>query len=177
MTMMEISEDAVKAEKARDLRSQVAELSDIDQPEVLFRETSPTRKLIRLYSMEDGSPVDVYKYRLDATLAKTVPGTKDPMFTSDPKKAPKWEEGKLKCFLAKGSPEEEMVRQLGLFKSCKAVHIPNEYAREQHALKKHKAEWKAYSDHLAKARYDEDRALQRAQVEAMMALAKEKADK
>jgi hypothetical protein len=166
----EVNAEAMRAEQARDLRKQISDLGGEEAQEVIFKETSPARRKIPLYSMEDGSVVFVYAYRLESTLSKIGADGK-PRFTANPSLAPKWVEGQVKCFLANGSPEKELVRSLGIGKDCPAIHLPNEFAKEQHARKKHKAEWASFEAHKARIRADEDRDLQKQQVAAMMAMA------
>lgn len=175
--LLEVSDEAQRAEQARDLRKQVEALagSDYSEQEIILRETSPARKMVPLYNMEDGSQVMVYRYRLDTYLSRTIPGTNTPMFTSDPSRAPTYLRGNLKCFLAADSPERDILNRIGLGKTCPANHIPNEFAREQHAEKKHKAEWKAYKAYMEREDAQSDRELRRQEVAAMMAMAGQKA--
>lgn len=151
-------------EQARDLKRQLTELNDYDSSEITLKETSPARRRYILYSMEDGSEVPVFRYRVDAYLETG-------RFTSDPSRAPQFTHGKVKCFLAKDSPEREVLNAMGITRVCKAEKLANLWAKEEHARKKHRAEWQSYQHHRAEQERKEWQEQQKAQTAAIMALA------
>jgi len=170
-TLVEDTTYAIQREAARDLRRQVAELDSVEESEIIIRETSPARRRHILYSMEDGSEVSVFRYRVDDYLSRTFPDG-SPRFTADKSKAPAFIEGNSKCFLHRESPEAEIVRTLGIGKTCSAAHLPNSaFARRRHAEKKHKEEWRIYSEHIREQEQEAWREEQRQQTAAMLAIA------
>ena len=151
-------------EAARDLRKSLSELEVFEESEVIIKETSPARRKYILYSLEDGSEVPVFRYRVDAYLATG-------RFTSDPSRAPTFTRGEIKCFLAKDSPERAELNAMGLTRICKAEHLGNLWSKEEHARKKHRAEWASFQHHKAEAERVAERELRRQEVEAFKAMA------
>lgn len=84
--------------------------------------------------------------------------------TNDPKQLP-WR-GKLKCLLHKDSPDREEYDRMG-FGVCRRQHIPNAFEVKQHMLLKHPKEWKAIEDLRKDRERQEDRATQKALLEAV----------
>lgn len=165
-----VSELARRAEEARDLRRQLGGLTHENEMDIIFKETSPAREIVPLYSMEDGSTVYVFKYRIDAMIGKTMENGM-PRFTSDPSRAPVFHQGTVKCFLAADSPERDILEVIGIHKVCKSEHLANEFARTQHAQRKHKSEWATYQAHIEAQERQDDRALRREEVKAMQQMA------
>lgn len=160
----------MQREAARDLKRQLSELDQFEESEIILKETSPARKRYILYSMEDGSEVPVFRYRVDSYLAQTIPGTNLPRFTSDKSKAPQVKVSQYPCFLAPESEIRAELDSLGITVRCNSKH-PSKFAMEQVAAKKHPNSWKAWQAHLAekdRKKWEEQQALQ---VEAMLALA------
>src|SRR3989304_4648526 len=94
---------AERAQDIRDLRGQIAELRDNSQ-EILFRETSPARKKVPIYSLVDGEEIYIPVNLLERTLGKRLPDGKF-MFTARPHEAPEYKRGSVKCFLHPESME------------------------------------------------------------------------
>ena len=170
-TLVEDSTYVKQREAARDLRTQLRELDEYEESEIIIKETSPARKRYVLYSMEDGSEVSVFRYRVDDYLGRTFPNGQ-PRFTADKSKAPQFIQGSSKCFLHPQSDEAEVVRMLGIGKTCSAEKLPNSvFARRRHAEKKHKEEWRIYSEHIREQEQEAWREEQRQQTAAMVAIA------
>ncbi len=84
--------------------------------------------------------------------------------TTDPHQLPK--RGTLKCFLHEDSPNRKEYDSMGL-RSCRKSNIINAYEVKQHMLKKHPKEWQALEDKRKEEERQEDRAHQRAMMEAI----------
>lgn len=167
----DIHEDkiATQIEKQIDMRRQINELDDVDESDFMFEDR--TRRVWHtLYSTETGEPIPVIRYHLNDFLSKRRPDGL-PMFTAHQSQAPEYKLGETKCFLAPGAPEEALVKELGIYKACKAVHLQNKAAARTHAEHKHKSEWRTLQEYLADVQAREDRERQDKQMEAMMALA------
>lgn len=160
---------ALRAEEARDLRSQIADL-DNDASEIQFMDTSPRRVVDTVYSVESGEPINVLRYHLTEIMAKKLPDGR-PAFTARPENAPVYKQGHVKCFMAKDSPAQEALHAIGIYKVCPAERLANDYAMQVHAEHKHRTEWRMYMAHLEGEERQADRARQQAQIDAMMAVA------
>lgn len=174
--MNDVLTPAQRAEEARDLRRQLQGVENTFLNDVIFMETSPPKRITTLYSMTDGEPIHVFEYRAHMYLDRTLPdGT--PQFTAYKERAPVYRQGTIKCFMAKESPDRDILNELGIVKVCNAEHLPNEFAKRQHARSKHKHEWAAYEDFLAQRREDEYREQQAMQAQAFRILAEERTPK
>jgi hypothetical protein len=144
-----VQDIAERAERARDLKSQIAELSEAQAKEIVFMDVSPQRRSVTIYSMLTGEPIPVPRYRLDDLMKQTLPDGRY-AFTADPAKAPEYRLGTVKCFLHPDSPERLTLQEIGLGGAfCPAAHLANEYEKVQHAQHKHRKQWAAYQAHLA----------------------------
>jgi hypothetical protein len=140
-------EKAVKAERMRDLRSQVTELGSEDMPEILFQVISPGREPVTVYSTKDGSPTPVPAYMIDEVMTLTDPENGTYRFVADKKDAPEYRPGTVKCFLHPDSPERPILEMVGLAAaSCPNATLASLHSKRQHGLHRHKQEWAAYQE-------------------------------
>lgn len=160
---------ALRAEEARDLRAQLGNLEG-DEDEMQFMDTSPRRRVDTIYSMETGEAIHVLRYHLKDVMEKRRPDGSF-AFTADKGRAPAFRPGTTKCFMAKDSPDRATLDELGIVKVCPAEHLQNAYAAQRHAEHKHGSEWRAFQAHLEAVERENDRDRQDRQIEAMMALA------
>jgi hypothetical protein len=159
-----------KAQRKRDLLVEVQGLDQEDMPEIIFKETSPARRRVMIYSMRDGEPLPIPKYMLDRTLSKRLDdGTF--MFTTRKEEAPEYKLGTIRCFLHPESPDRVILEEIGLSgASCPAAGLATLHAKRMHGLHRHKEEWDAYQEFLTDKKEADAIAEQRAQTAAMLAL-------
>ena len=158
-----------KAQQVRDLRAQMAELAD--DPEIIFKESSPRRRLATIYSMVDGEAIQVSMPNIERVLEKKLPDGRY-MFTAKQEEAPAYKQGEVKCFLHLDSPDRPLLQQIGLGGAyCPAAHLANSHSKRVHAEHRHGQEWKAYQEYVKeeKERLQIDRENQ--QLEATLAIA------
>lgn len=164
---------AEQATKARDLRTQLGALAQEDNQSILFQEWSPGRKMVKLWSMQDGMEIEVPKYMVPNALMKRYGNGF--LFTGNKDEAPLFKEGHLKCFLAEGSPEREagLLEAAGLdhLAACPAVGLRSGFARRRHGEGVHPQSWAVLQEYLADQDREEGRVEQRKQTEAILALA------
>ena len=164
-----------RAEQARDLQGQVAELKTLpqaDRREIIFKETSPARVKVPIYSMRDGEKVMVPEYMARRAIETIDTETGKYRFTAHKDRAPKYKLGTIKCFLHKESPEKVVLEEIGLSANpCPKKTLKNNHSRRMHALHRHPEEWKAYEDFIDERTKVEDRDRQIAQLDATLALA------
>lgn len=162
---------AERAEQARDLRQQIAGLESSDQREIIFKDTSPSRRRVTFYSTIDGEKINIPEYMMESVMRKRRDDGEF-MFTSDPAKAPTRKPGTIKCFLHPDSPDREILNEIGLAAShCPANTLGNLYSKRIHALHRHRQEWAMYQEHLETGRRELAEHQQREQTAAMLALA------
>ena len=163
---------ARRAEKTRDLKGQIAELSAEEDGEIVFLDISPQRRLVTVYSTLDGEPIPVPAYMLQYVMDSRLPDGQF-RFTSDATKVPEYKLGEIKCFLHSESPERPILDQIGLAgKTCPAAHLPNSYSKRLHAEHRHRKEWAAYQDYLGEKEREKHEARQERQLEATLELAR-----
>jgi hypothetical protein len=168
MTMSNVAE---RAEEIRDLRNTITELNQLDNDNAppIFRENSPARRKVSLWSKANGEEIRVLAGNVNNVLSKRGPNGY--LWTARKADAPTFIPGTIKCFLHPEAPEHEVIAKLGIATTCKAASYPNRSAMETVAEHKHKAEWKAYQKYLADEEKREDRERQQQQLDAMLALA------
>lgn len=152
-------------EESRDLTRQLGNLG-LDSSEMAFfilKETSPPRRKIPLWSMEDGSRQEFLAFRVQALIDTG-------RWTSHPEKAPKQAVSTFPCFLAPDSEIREELDALGIAVRCNSKH-PSKFAMELVAAKKHPNSWKAWQAHLNERERKKYEDQQAQQVAAMMTLA------
>ena len=88
-----------RLEEARDLRGQLSGLTMEDQPEIIFQEFSPGRRMVLLWSTETGEEVTIPKYMGESFLAKRRADGKGYRFTAHADQAPPVKRGTVKCFM------------------------------------------------------------------------------
>lgn len=159
--------------RSRDLKVQLKELAQESDQEIVFRETSPPKQRVMLYSRVDGEPLPIPIKIAERALEKLLPDGGF-MFTTNPSEAPTYKRGDLKCFLHPESNEREsgVLDAVGLTGiTCPAAHLASLYAKRIHAQHRHRQQWEAYQEHVSdeKQRAREER--ETAQLNATLALA------
>jgi hypothetical protein len=163
---------AEKAQEVRDLRAQLgAAQEDPGEPEIVFRESSPRKRMGTLYSMVNGEPLQVALEQIERVIEKRLPNGKY-MFTANKEEAPEYKLGDVKCFLHEESPERAIVLELGLGAiTCPAAHLANAHSKRIHGEHRHGQEWRAFQEHIKEAKERADIERQNMQLEATLALA------
>lgn len=162
---------AERAQDVRDLRDQITGLQNEDQREMVFRDTSPRRVMVKVYSVLNGEPITITRMRLETVLQKRLEDGRY-AFTARQEDAPVYRKGKIKCFLHIDSPERPILNEIGLSGiTCPAAQIANPHSKRIHAQHRHKQEWEAYQDYLNSQERDEDREQRRLQLDATLAIA------
>ncbi len=134
--------------RARDLRSQVAELEP-GLEGVIFEHIRTRRGLVTVCSMTDGEAIPVPEYMVRAVMTKTVNG--EYMFTDNPAEAPEYRRGTVKCFLHTESAERAsgVLDEIGLKgKVCPAGSLASVHSKRTHGERRHSREWAAYKEYL-----------------------------
>ena len=164
---------AERMQNIRDLKTQIDEFrNDPDEQEIVFREISPRRKKVTIYSMTDGEPLQIPIAILERTLEKRLPNG-DFMFTARKEQAPEYKLGEVKCFLHPESPERPILNDIGLATvSCDAAHLANQHSKRIHAQHRHKQEWAAYSEYIEEQKEQKYQEQQSKQLEATLAIAR-----
>ena len=138
---------AERAEDSRDLRNQLGGLKQEEEREIIFKETSPRRRKVMIWSMIDGEPLSIPSYQLENALRK-VQADGSSMFTGYKNRAPEYVQGNTKCFMHANSPEREVLNSIGLAGAlCPADHLANVHEKRVHAKNRHQREWAAYQEH------------------------------
>lgn len=162
-----------RAQQRRDLRAQLDGIAREDESEIVFKETSPARRMHTIYSMVNGEPISIPRALVDRTLQKRQPNGQF-MFTGRKEEAPEYKLGAVKCFLHPESPYRLSgaldEAGIGGF-SCDSAHLASKYAMEEVAKTKHRKQWAALESYLMEQKADEQDARQQAQLEATLALA------
>lgn len=162
---------AQRAERVRDLRAQVSEITAEEAKDILFIESSPGRQPVTLYSLLTGEPVRVPRYMVESVMNKRLSDGRF-AFTGDPDRAPVYKKGAVKCFLHPDAPERAIIEDLGIESVCGSAMLRSQNSKRIHAQHRHKQEWAAYQEHIADQKSAEEIARQQQQLEATMALAK-----
>ena len=165
---------AEQMQQARDLRTQLTGLERDDESEIQFTEWSPGRKMVRLWSVSDGTEILIPRYMVMPALTKRLPDGRY-AFTANKEDAPTFKDGNVKCFLAEGSPEREsgLLAAAGLdhLPSCPAKTLRSVYSKRTHAKNRHSQSWLTLQEHLNEERYETEREERRQQLEATLAIA------
>ena len=161
---------AERAEEARDLRTQIAGLQQDDAREIIFKDISPRRGKVMVWSMVDGEPIPIRQNMLDQVLGKRL-ANGGFMFTTRKDLAPVYVRGNTKCFLHPRADERPVLAQLGISNICDAEHLGNDYSKEIHAEHRHKSEWRMYQRYVNDQEQKRWREQQERQSDAMLALA------
>ena len=158
-----------KAQEVRDLRAQMAELAD--DPEIIFKESSPRKRMATIYSMIDGEPLPVAMTNIERALEKRLPGG-GYMFTAKKEEAPEYKLGDVKCFLHMDSPDRPILREIGLGGAyCPAAHLANSHSKRIHAQHRHSQEWAAYQEFVKDEKERAQIERENQQLEATLAIA------
>lgn len=160
-----------RAQDVRDLRRQISGLEKADESEIVFRDTSPVRKMATLYSVADGEMIRVPRKLLDRMLEKRLPDGRD-MFTARKSEAPAYKRGTVKCFLHRESVDRPILEEIGLgAMECPAASLASQFSKRIHAQRRHKQEWAAYQEYIEENRRVESEDRARQQLDATLALA------
>jgi hypothetical protein len=163
---------AVTAERVRDLKTQIEGLSAEEVGEILFLEISPGREPVTVYSAENGAPTLVPAYRINEVMGLTDKDGNH-RFVSDPKDAPEYIPGTVKCFLHRDSPERPILELIGLSGTfCPNDTLASEHSKRVHGLHRHKQEWAAYQEHVENRKEEAREARQDKQLEATLSIAR-----
>lgn len=167
---------AEQAEDAINLKRQLTSLQDPGDGDFIMQDTSPPSRWDFVYSTETGERIAVKTHRLLNILEKRLPNGQ-PMFTARKDSAPEYRLGEVRCFLARGSREREVIDELNISPGyyCPAEHLANEGAAEIHAEKRHPTRWRQYQRHLEREEQQRDREERNAQTAAILQLAGAKA--
>ena len=166
-----VQEVMQRAERVRDLKGQIAELTAEEQGDILFIDVSPQRKRVALYSMLNGEPIRVPIYMAQVLLQHKLPDGRF-AFTSDQGKAPHYKKGTTKCFLHPEAMERSIIDELGLGGvACNSAGLANPHSKRIHAQHRHKQEWAAYQENLNGRKEEENRQRMDKQLEATLAIA------
>jgi hypothetical protein len=163
---------AEKERRARDLRSQVAELEP-GLEGVIFEHIRTRRELVTVYSMTDGEPIAIPEYMVRAVMTKRVDG--EYMFTDNPAEAPEYRKGTVKCFLHAESAERAsgVLDEIGLKgKVCPAGSLASVHSKRTHGERRHGREWAAYQEYLNDKKEAKAIARQERQLEATLSIAR-----
>ena len=167
------SDYAIQEEQRRDLRLQIQGMERSDFSEFSFTEWSPGRKMVTLWSMQDGISITIPQYMVGSALSKRW--RNGFLFTADKTKAPEFKDGTVRCFLAEGSVERDsgVLAAAGLdhLPYCPAHGLRSEYSKTQHGKNRHTNSWASLQDFLARQEREESRDEQRKATAAMMQLA------
>lgn len=164
---------AERVQQVRDLKNQIDELrGDPDEQEIIFRETSPRRRKVTIYSMVDGEPVEITASLLERTLEKRLPNGQF-MFTARKEEAPEYKLGNIPCFLHPDSPERPILREIGLGAAiCYKKTLANGHSKRIHSRHRHSQEWSAFQDYLNERKEREQEERQSKQLEATLEIAR-----
>jgi hypothetical protein len=165
---------AERAQNVRDLRDQISnELQDGEEQEIIFKETSPRKRRVTIYSMTDGEPLSIPRVLMISTLDKRDPTTGAYLFTSRKEEAPEYKLGEIKCFLHLEAPDRPILLEIGLGSiTCPAAHLANPYSKRIHGQHRHKQEWAMYQDYLQEQEKQQMNERQEAQLKATLEIAR-----
>jgi len=160
--------------RSRDLKVQLKELSGESDQEIIFRDTSPQKRRVQLYSRVDGEPLRISAAIAERSLEKRLPDGSF-MFTTNPSEAPEYKMGSVKCFLHPESIERQsgVLAAVGLSGiTCPAGKLASLYSKRIHAKGRHGKQWAAVQEYVddEKQRTQEER--QQAQIDATLELAR-----
>ena len=171
---------AEQAQRTRDLRAQLTDLGADNKgdQEMQFIEWSPGRKLVKLWSMQDGQEITIPQYMVMGAITKRLPDGRF-AFTAHQKEAPAFKDGEVPCFLAANSPERDsgLLEAAGLshLPPCPAEHLRSNYSKRIHAVNRHRQSWESLQDHISTQEREVERAERREQTDAMLQMAGSKA--
>jgi len=169
-----MQEVAERERKVRDLRSQVAELGNSLEGEVVFQHIRTRRNLVTIYSVLDGEPIPIPEYMVRAALSKVLDDGRY-MFTDKASEAPEYKRGSVKCFLHTESAERAtgVLAEIGLEgKVCPAGGLASAHAKRMHGQHRHHQEWEAYTEYLEDQKEAEQQARADGQLDATLAIAR-----
>jgi hypothetical protein len=163
-------------QKKRDLRSQIAGLDSQDiEKEATIEEWSPGRKMVKLWSMIDGTEIEIPRYQVGPALMKRITGTQQFAFTAHKDDAPTFRPGTVRCFLAVDSTERlsGLLAEAGLehLPACPARELRSNYSKRVHAEHRHVQSWQILTEYVSDQEREASRSDQRKQTEAMISLA------
>ncbi len=161
-----------RAEEIRDLRNQIAELKTEDQREIVFQDLSRRPPKVPIWNTQTGREVRIPQHLLEQTLKKRDQQTGEYLFTSRKSRAPEYQPGTIRCFMHADGEERELLDAIGLANmTCRKSNLVSEYSKRMHAEHRHAAAWALYREAVEKQEKEADRAAQRQQTDAMLAMA------
>ena len=162
-----------RVQTIRDIQKEAAALAGEDAPrEIIFKDISPGRKKMSLWRVKDGREIQVPKYMLANVLAKQEPNG-DYIFTGTQTDAAEYRPGTVLCFLHEGSPERDILAEIGLASSpCPKSNLRNNHSKRMHAKHRHKQEWEAYQEYLDDEKEQKAINRQSDQLEATLSIAR-----
>jgi hypothetical protein len=160
------------AEKARDLKQQLAGLGGDDEGEIQFIEWSPGRRMVSLWNMVTGEEVTLPRYQ--ALAALNTPNPRGGwLWTADKNLAPEPRLNSVKCFLHPEAPERELLDEIGITQVCMSGQLANESSKRKHA-RRHAAAWEQYQEEIQRRERAAEKAAQAKQTDAILSLASKK---
>lgn len=124
-----------------------------------------------IYDQRTGEPREVLVNMLAKTLKKKDNGKR--VFDVSPPAGVKYTQGTIPCWFNPASEkfaEIQAIPGLAGFE-CPAAHLASEFDAELHAKHRHDRRYARVKDYMDRKERDEERAIQRASVEAMLKLA------
>lgn len=170
-------------EAARDLRVQLSGLGAEDEGEIQFIEWSPGRRMVTIWSREDGSEATLPFYI--ARSALNTPSLRggwrwtthrhecDCGQCDEQQRAPKARVNSVKCFLHPEAPERALLDEMGITQVCMSGQLASESSKRQHA-KRHASSWAQYQEEVERREKDAAKADQKEQTAAILKLANRK---
>lgn len=155
------------------MRGRLGTLDREDEQEIVFKETSPTRKKVVVYNMKTGEPVLIPRYMRDRVLEKPHPDG-GYMFTAVQERAPEYIQGDVPCFLAANSPERAtgILDEIGLAGIiCPAQKLSSVHSKRMHGKHRHSQEWEAVEAFRDEKKEADAIERQNAQLDAMLKVA------
>lgn len=163
---------AAQAQQIRDLKKQVSGIGTEEMTGIEFTMISPGRAPVTIYAVEDGRPVTIPEYMLGPVMTKTLDDGRF-MFVADPKDAPEYKIGDIKCFMHKDSPMREIVDAAGLAgKTCRKSTIPSEHSKRVHGQHRHQQEWAAVQEFIEDRKEEKREKRLDEQLEATLSIAR-----
>ena len=169
-----------RAEQARDLKGQLANLGRDEEQEFQFYEWSPGRTMVDIWSTETGEKITLPRYMAESAINTVREDGQGYRFTARPELAPPEKVNSVMCPLHKDSAERGFMEEIGIISvgeiGCPNRHLASESSKWLHFRAHHKEKAKQYQDEIDRREREADRAMAREQRDAMLALAGQATD-
>lgn len=164
---------AAQAQIAQELAALGDGRDAMEKAGIHFEWGSVNRKSWTIYDALTGAKVEVPEFVGKWAMKQRIwyEGKVIARFSPRPVPNPPIKPGQVKCFLHAESEFRETLNHLGINGRCRADHIQNMFAMEQHAKGKHPAEWRMYTDFQERQEREAERDARREEVSAMRDLA------